>query len=225
MQTEQGSLNIPDGVVRPKRFVVGAKADGLQDTIAALPGPEMVYIEIGYPLPYPVRTIAGPRAFMAGGGVPWRLALGDGAEPTIHVFGEGLQKEMEVSWGMRRPRVPPSAVQALRAHWVENRVSGGGMNRAEAERRTGMLPDPDMYPIFDDLLVDRTGSIWARLATELWGNRPTPWLVFDPRGRWLGEVLVPNSVAEVLKVTEDRLIGLRVDQFGVEQVAVHALSR
>lgn len=225
LQTERGSLDAPSGLDRPGRFVVSPRSDGSLDTIAELPGPERIFLELGYPLPYPVRTMMGPTAHIAGGGSPWRVALGDGATPRIEVFDENLEGQLEFSWDMDRPQISPNNRGLLREYWTESRVSDGGMDRAEALRRTNMLPDPDHLPIFDDLVVDQNGSIWARTTSEPWTTQPHRWLVFGPDGGWLGDVEVPRSISHILRITGDRIVGVSTDALGVEQIVVHALYR
>ena len=89
---------------------------------------------------------------------------------------------------------------------------------------------PTHKPLFDRLLLDDRGGIWARVFPEesfgLFDSRlPGPmiftetWMVFDPAGVWLGDLTLPDRF-ELHAVGRDRLLGVARDSLDTETVQV-----
>ncbi len=89
---------------------------------------------------------------------------------------------------------------------------------------------PTHKPLFDRLLLDDRGGIWARVFPEesfgLFDSRlPGPiiftetWTVFDPAGVWLGDLTLPERF-ELHTVGRDRLLGVARDSLDTETVQV-----
>jgi hypothetical protein len=110
------------------------------------------------------------------------------------------------------------------------------LERLEIELYLEMVataPRPDSIPSLAGLLVDDAGRLWAKQydpATDaLWlggGARPAggSWWVADAEGTLVARADVPAGFAPV-QVEEDRVLGISVDDLGVERVEVRALSR
>lgn len=78
-------------------------------------------------------------------------------------------------------------------------------------------------PAFVSLHVDDVGWIWAQLHD--WDTRlPARWMVFDADGRARGTVSLPAGLT-VHDIRERYILGVRVDELGVEYVQRHALDR
>ena len=84
-------------------------------------------------------------------------------------------------------------------------------------------PRPDVRPAFGPMVSDDLGYVW--LAPYLpHPDAPAPWLVVDPAGDILGEVLLPPGF-ELTHVGGDRLVGIVRDEMDLETVRVYALNR
>ena len=79
-----------------------------------------------------------------------------------------------------------------------------------------------------DVLLDSEGYLWISgyspdmLPT---GSRiPSRWNVFDPGGRWLGEVTVPEGF-RVFEIGADFVLGVGRDELDIEHVRMYGLTR
>lgn len=81
------------------------------------------------------------------------------------------------------------------------------------------------YPAFDRLLVDDGGIVWTRHPVAPGEEEgPRRWSVFDPEGRWSGQVGTPAGL-RVLQIGADYVLGVWEDDLDVQYVRVHALSK
>ena len=89
---------------------------------------------------------------------------------------------------------------------------------------------PTHKPLFDRLLLDDRGGIWARVFPEesfgLFDSRlPGPlvftetWTVFDSTGVWLGDLTLPDRF-ELHDIDGDQLLGVARDSLDTETVQV-----
>ena len=113
--------------------------------------------------------------------------------------------------------------------WI--RVTG-----PEAERQRQDLRD-DPYaaevPAFSQLLADRTGRLWVRQAhladAPRAGNLntsplvPSVWSVFDPNGRWLGDISMP-AFFQPMDIGQDYVLGVARDEDGIETVVLYRMG-
>ena len=53
---------------------------------------------------------------------------------------------------------------------------------------------------------------------------PGDWWVFEPDGRWLGTVRMPEGL-DLSQVGEDFILGTHRDDLGVERVRLYGLTR
>ena len=85
---------------------------------------------------------------------------------------------------------------------------------------------PETLPAFDAVTFDSEGCLWVTRAVAVPGD-PVVFDVFDPRGRYLGEVKGPSGVQSTTRpyVTRDLLMVLSVHALGVERVHVYSLDR
>jgi len=95
---------------------------------------------------------------------------------------------------------------------------------AQVQRRMfAELPHRDTLPAITRALVDGSGNVWMeefRIDEKTSGT----WSVFDPGGRWLGQVQTPAGV-KVLSISHDAVVGLSKDEDDVEHVVVYPLLR
>lgn len=105
--------------------------------------------------------------------------------------------------------------------WVAVRF--GGPPLEESRTHYGDVPLPDSLPAFTSLLVDPDGCIFAQ-TYRIDGRDPADWVVFDATGRAQGTLTTPGNL-EVHQIGRDFILGLSREEFGVESVVRHGLSR
>ncbi len=87
------------------------------------------------------------------------------------------------------------------------------------------VPLPDRYPVVEEAIVERDGTIWLRIWRPPWSNDgASGWRVFDPSGAYLGDVKVPAGF-RIFSVEGDRLLGVYSDDLGVERVRMYDIVR
>jgi hypothetical protein len=98
------------------------------------------------------------------------------------------------------------------------------------------IPRDHRIPAVAGLLVDDSGYLWVKryhpARDALWLRNysmiPAPggdWLVVDPRkDEILAEVSMPDGVVP-FHVTQDKILGVATDYWGVQRVVVHRLTR
>lgn len=141
---------------------------------------------------------------------------------TLLAFGRSLEAE----------EVTSSEAEAARATLREQ-----ARDLAEGSR----LQDydlPDMKPLFNEFTADRTGHWWVRRyrwarpvsqegsgAEDSASSESEPYLydVFDPEGRHLGTVEIPEM--RRIEFGPDYVAGVETDDLGVEYVAVYGLVK
>jgi hypothetical protein len=89
---------------------------------------------------------------------------------------------------------------------------------------------PTQLPPFSALLVDSEGYLWVENyrwfdPTSVPTNPPaTIWSVFDPSGRWLGEIEVPGQLL-ISSVATNQLTGVWKKSDGSSEIRLYALTR
>jgi hypothetical protein len=81
----------------------------------------------------------------------------------------------------------------------------------------------DQLPPYSAITVDPTGHVWIENYRHF--TEPTSeWAVFSPSGEWLGQVRMPDGL-QVLEIGADYIIGIAVDNLGVNYVRQYELRR
>lgn len=83
---------------------------------------------------------------------------------------------------------------------------------------------PDVLPSHSTILVDGGGHVWVREYVVSGSRGPRRWSVFDPRGRYLGDVVVPAGNT-VHSIGADRIVTTWTDEVGVEYVRVYRIIK
>lgn len=119
--------------------------------------------------------------------------------PRPRVTGSAWQRVIDTY--LSDPRLgPPDAVQTLRVVF-------------------GELTAPESFPAIRSIRADALGRLWVQPYSP--GDSPdSQWIVAGRDGRILGTVILPVAVRP-LDIGSDYILGLRVDQDGVEQVLVY----
>jgi hypothetical protein len=84
------------------------------------------------------------------------------------------------------------------------------------------VPLPDLLPAHEQILVDRLGKVWMAEYVVL--DEKPRWSVFDPSGRWLGEVAMPAR-GRITDIGDDYLVGVWRDDLDVETVRMYRLDK
>ena len=83
---------------------------------------------------------------------------------------------------------------------------------------------PETMPAFGKIMVDATGCLWVADCDWHEDDDQYRWAVFDPDGRLLGKVAVPNG-GSVREIGADYVLGVWRDELDVEQVRLYRLSK
>ena len=119
---------------------------------------------------------------------------------------------------------PVSADEAAR--FVEEYVAGySEERRADVRSRFEQVTAASHLPTHAGLAFDSDGNLWVE------GYRPPrdthllrTWSVFDPDGRWLGDLDLPHGL-RVDEIGKDYIAGVERDDVGVEYVRVYRVVK
>jgi hypothetical protein len=207
----------PEGrLLRPHLTLYRFAPDGtVVDTIGSFPGDEDYLslrsnldntgsgtLQIGKaPVPF-ARTF---RAATDGN----TLAVGVTDMAEIRLSGSDGAVRRIVRWsGTSRP-VDASQREA----WIA--AHGGGAPAARF---------PETMPAFEDLKLDAEGRLWVEAYSPPGSAADSSrWRVFDPQGRRLGEVTMPEGFRP-LEIGSDYVLGLWIDEQGVEHVRGYGID-
>ena len=81
------------------------------------------------------------------------------------------------------------------------------------------IPFPETFPAYRSFLVDDERNLWVA-EYRRWPR----WAVFDPEGRFLGNVPTPRN-GQVTHIGSDFVLGVWRDEMDVEQVRVYRLIK
>lgn len=215
-------MNAPEGRHRPPQVHLRVHPDGRADSLATIPGPEADLSRSetgGFSNQY---IVFGARALVA-----------VGSEYVVVADNEGLSLRVLGSDGtlLRSIRVPVERVRAT-ADMVEYErermldaipAAITGDSRTSFEESIRSLAANEWLPQIGDLLVDGSDHIWVeRFRVDRDGA--ARWSVFDPDGRWLGDVETPAGL-RIMDISENAIIGLTRDDLDVEYVHVYELVK
>lgn len=164
------------------------------------------------------------------GGPPFGRQFGVGRSAASWYYGsmEGFEIEEYSPEGdlrriIRRESRNRPVTPEIREEWL--RLARERWSRLPApvlEWRLTM-PFPETMPAYgSDWVIDDEGNLWVpeySLPTE-----QTTWTVFDPQGRFLGNVATPPG-GEVDQIGADFLLGVWVDDMDLEQVRMYRLLK
>jgi len=94
--------------------------------------------------------------------------------------------------------------------------------RANEERRLRRLDVPGVMPVYDRVLGNASGVIWARQYLPDFAD-PRRWDRFTRDGRFLGSIDTPDRL-DLRQVGPDWVLGVHYDEFMVPTVRVHRID-
>ncbi len=183
--------------------------------------------------------VFGPRLRLAVQGMELYAGFPDRAEIRVH-RADGRPVRI-IRWAAPRRPVPAAARDEYRARLSgspgeDGRPAPEGL-RARRQREAAQTEFVEQFPPFSQLLVDRTGHLWA-LEADAWETapdrygpvavytppHPTRWNVFAPDGAWVGTVRVPSGFMP-FDIGPDYVLGVWRNTDDVEHLRLYALTR
>ncbi len=144
----------------------------------------------------------------------------EGTEAGIQRWKSDGELSHVFRWSVQERRVSRDD----RRRWREaNSAAPQGYNPAAWARYVQEIPFPERMPLFQRLLADAEGNVWAERFSPSW-EEDTAWYVFNDEGVWLGEVAAPPGL-HIFEIGADHVLGLRRDELGVPFVVLFALDR
>jgi len=205
------------------------------DTVAVLPTSEAVFDGRQR---YAPEVQVSPRALLASDGE--RLFYSYPVKPEIAELGRDGYFTRVIRLNVPALPVTPADREAVRAWWLALPGEDGRPATPAWQARKEQLMSEwvyaDRFPVWGLLLVDRTGTFWARrfdlrerLSTPgpvstTTIAAPTKWDVIDPRGRWLCTLELPARFTP-LEIGGDYVAGVARDEDDVEMVRVYRLVK
>jgi hypothetical protein len=206
------------GMERDPAAIVALAADGTRlDTIAMYPGREVyVTVENG-------RGVMSTPLFARNTSVAVgddRVLIGDQAAFAIDVLGADGAKRRSVRMSGLDLAIDGDVIRRTTDALLEHLPAA---EREDRRRLLESLPGPPTMPAFGRILVAPSGDIWVSQHAPA-SLDPAAWTVFDADGRLLAVVAMPNRF-QLEAVRGDRIAGVWRDEYDVEHVRVHTLSR
>ncbi|MDT8367842.1 MAG: hypothetical protein RQ745_01450 [Longimicrobiales bacterium] len=165
-----------------------------------------------------------------------RVYVGESLTPRVEVFDASGALRGEIGW--ESAGNDADIREVVRAVVDSALEMAAPDQRATVRRRLELAPEPEALPLFSRVIVDEEGFIWIRPYEPLEhafplgrrrfvGGRAAPggrWRILTPEGVEVGSIAVPPDL-DLEYVGSDAVVGIAVDEFGVESVRVHALRR
>ncbi|MBK7596337.1 MAG: hypothetical protein IPJ11_14120 [Gemmatimonadetes bacterium] len=194
--------------------------------IGALPMMEVALHEGEYGSPW-----FGAKAAYAVDATRFYVGLGTAYSISVYTRDGTLSHTIRRAWSPRR--VTKADVDSYMTEWGKRWIKSKG---AQAEKERAELRN-DRYattvPAFSQFIADGTGRLWVReahLADAPGAGQlnttplvPSTWSVFDPAGRWLGDVTMPARFLP-RDIGTDYVLGVALDDDNVETVVMYRLA-
>jgi hypothetical protein len=189
----------------------------LADSLGRFPNARRFQAERGVQALFP--EMFGPRGVAATSGRGFYVGTGESHEIGFHDRLGRLTRI--VRWSGSRVPVSEVDIDAFRADRAARTAEPMRemMNAAWAD-----APAADHFPTYEEAVADGDGNLWLAEFRTPRGDTSRRWLVFDPRGQWLGDVMMPRDLV-VFDIYGSRVGGVVRDEFDVERVRVFSLIK
>lgn len=151
---------------------------------------------------------------------------------------DGSERLVRRSW---TPEAVPEVAKARYRQSMERRIGEHGeLPRPIAELARAQVAElafADTLPAFGRFVIALDGHIWVapyQTAEQLESddaersaqsaNGARPWSVFDPDGRWLGTVAMPEGL-RVTEIGADYVLGVWTDELDIPYVRLHSVVK
>ena len=134
-------------------------------------------------------------------------------------------------WHAPDPHLTDSEFRRFETEMIDAAFREG--DRARYRRYLAEAPVAGQFPHYVALLWDELGYLWVRRydwvrdnnwTGRRWNTGPGEWWVFDPDGRWLGSVHVPDEL-DPAQIGPDYILSIHRDELDVERVRLYKLMR
>jgi hypothetical protein len=214
---------MPNGLFRfPTQYRSVALDGSLEHDFGGFPGDETIYsareVEGG------TMTLSSGRPF--------------GKDPAVAVSGDrfyyGSQDTYEIQvWNqrgtltrlIRRGKPPEPVTDAHVAAVMEEMIeqADDSDQTREFRRMFREAPIPEFHPAYGYVYADVFGYLWVE-EYRLPGDENRITTIFDPEGRMVGSVTLPNGF-QLFEIGKEYLLGRWVDDLGVEYLRLYSLTR
>lgn len=208
---------------RRNTYVTWSEGDAATDTVLARDGFEyLLYIRYQgdqYIGRGAVVVPFGGQDLMAIG--PGRVALSDGQDYDIAVA-EIDGRELRVRRAIERRQVTREEV----TRFIDDYVARYPRERQrEVRDRFDDVTPLSLMPTHSALAFDPAGNLWVENYRLPWDDdSPRTWSVFDPDGRWLGDLEMPDGL-RVYEIGENHVAGVERDEMRVEYVRLYRVMK
>ena len=200
--------------------VVRASASWAMRLLWTTAGEEQVIVDAPWgPQPMPPPLARDLRIAVQPGG-DW-FCVGDQREPRVRCSGPDAA-ERTIEWTAAPLTV--GATERDIARWREDTEATYGQKLAvdEVRRLMAQVAIPTARPPHAEIHLDAGAHLWVERGPAPDGDG-VDYLVFDPGGRLLGHVVLPD--VRILEVGMDYILGVRRDALGVQYLQLLPLTK
>ncbi|HYV99465.1 MAG TPA: hypothetical protein VE967_18550 [Gemmatimonadaceae bacterium] len=101
-------------------------------------------------------------------------------------------------------------------------IGNNAERRARFEQSWNEVPKPARFPYWSTAMVDKTGNLWVSMRAT--PALPTEWRVFDRAGKRIATLTAPAHFS-IREIGADYVLGVAVDDAGIESVRMYALVK
>jgi hypothetical protein len=120
-------------------------------------------------------------------------------------------------------RVTEDEITEYRARLTEVIVQQDNPIAEPLQEAYANVPYPETMPAFGEFQLDAEGNLWVA-EPMVSPDEARRWSVFDPEGRWLGDVTTPARFA-VREIGTDYVLGQTSDEMETERVLLYRLQK
>ena len=179
---------------------------GLFEDVAIIPGDE--------------ELMFGPRGLQAvGDSTIWH-----GTSESFEIRETSPEPSLRRIVRLNSPVVEVVQVDTATVGQAAFRQLSNNMEDSIAQRIVESYRYAETFPAYSDMIVDRLGNVWMRAYQWFNFGAPMRWSVFDPAGRFLGDVELPSQL-EVHEIGDDYVLGRIANDRGVEAVYLYTITK
>jgi hypothetical protein len=149
--------------------------------------------------------------------------VGSGEDYEVLDYGSDGRLRRRVRWQGEDRTVSATDVDAYRERFRAAQAGGSEIDQAFL-RLLDEVPAADRFPAYSAIIVDADRNVWLAVYPRPLREGPPLWTVLDERGRWLGEVALPEDL-EVWEIGADYVLGVLDGYLGVEHVRKYRLIK
>jgi hypothetical protein len=155
-----------------------------------------------------------------------RVWMGDGSTWEIRGFdGSGQLRTILRRPGERLRFTPAMRDTFIAQYRARALIHGTGAMQQRFAAGMGRAPFPDRLPAFGSLLIGADSTLWADRTSPVDADATHDgqvWTLFDPMGRWLGDVTLPPRF-RLTAAGRDWVLGVWLDDHAPEHVRLYPL--